>query len=209
MRLKVTLFITTLAFLFSTGIAQAPSGSASKSLRPLERSERLERSCRNKQNKKHKCPKKKPPVQRAGSLSVDCPTPAVGNYPQGPEIGFGFHFTPGTTGAAQYLFDYGDGPHFASSSWEEARYVGLSHTYRRPGTYTFHAAVIDGAGLRVDASCVWYWTSPVVPRGGGNGGTSSNGSYRTGATCRDGSHSSATGSGACSWHGGVRYWLYG
>lgn len=31
---------------------------------------------------------------------------------------------------------------------------------------------------------------------------------RTGAICRDGWHSSATGSGACSHHGGVDHWLY-
>lgn len=31
---------------------------------------------------------------------------------------------------------------------------------------------------------------------------------RTGATCNDGSHSNATGRGACSHHGGVRVWLY-
>jgi len=31
---------------------------------------------------------------------------------------------------------------------------------------------------------------------------------RVGATCRDGSGSDATGRGACSWHGGVRAWLY-
>jgi len=31
---------------------------------------------------------------------------------------------------------------------------------------------------------------------------------RIGAVCRDGTHSSATGSGACSWHDGVAYWLY-
>jgi len=36
----------------------------------------------------------------------------------------------------------------------------------------------------------------------------STGSYRTGAICRDGTRSYATGSGACSWHGGVSYWLY-
>lgn len=34
------------------------------------------------------------------------------------------------------------------------------------------------------------------------------GSYRTGAICSDGSTSSATGRGACSWHGGVSEWLY-
>ena len=32
-------------------------------------------------------------------------------------------------------------------------------------------------------------------------------SVRVGAICSDGWHSSATGSGACSWHGGVREWL--
>lgn len=31
---------------------------------------------------------------------------------------------------------------------------------------------------------------------------------RTGATCNDGSHSTATGKGACSHHGGVAVWLY-
>jgi hypothetical protein len=36
----------------------------------------------------------------------------------------------------------------------------------------------------------------------------SNSGYRTGAICNDGTSSSATGSGACSWHGGVDYWLY-
>jgi hypothetical protein len=32
--------------------------------------------------------------------------------------------------------------------------------------------------------------------------------YRIGARCRDGWRSDATGSGACSWHGGVQEWLY-
>jgi hypothetical protein len=34
-------------------------------------------------------------------------------------------------------------------------------------------------------------------------------SHRTGAICRDGRQSSATGRGACSHHGGVSEWLYG
>ena len=34
------------------------------------------------------------------------------------------------------------------------------------------------------------------------------GIYRVGAICNDGTQSSATGSGACSHHGGVRCWLY-
>jgi hypothetical protein len=32
---------------------------------------------------------------------------------------------------------------------------------------------------------------------------------RVGAICNDGTKSSATGSGACSSHGGVRVWIYG
>ena len=32
------------------------------------------------------------------------------------------------------------------------------------------------------------------------------GTYRVGAECRDGWDSTATGRGACSWHGGVAYW---
>lgn len=32
-------------------------------------------------------------------------------------------------------------------------------------------------------------------------------SYRVGAICNDGTRSHATGRGACSWHGGVNYWL--
>jgi len=34
------------------------------------------------------------------------------------------------------------------------------------------------------------------------------GRYRIGAICCDGTESSATGRGACSWHGGVCQWLY-
>jgi hypothetical protein len=34
------------------------------------------------------------------------------------------------------------------------------------------------------------------------------GTYRVGAICRDGTHSNATGRGACSHHGGVDHWLY-
>ena len=38
--------------------------------------------------------------------------------------------------------------------------------------------------------------------------TTNNRGYRTGAVCRDGWISSATGRGACSHHGGVDHWLY-
>ena len=32
--------------------------------------------------------------------------------------------------------------------------------------------------------------------------------YRVGAICEDGWRSSSTGSGTCSWHGGVDHWIY-
>lgn len=32
--------------------------------------------------------------------------------------------------------------------------------------------------------------------------------YRVGVICRDGTRSYATGRGACSWHGGVKCWIY-
>lgn len=49
----------------------------------------------------------------------------------------------------------------------------------------------------------------VAPSTGSSSSTSqSTSSGRTGAICRDGSQSSATGRGACSHHGGVAQWLY-
>ncbi len=50
-------------------------------------------------------------------------------------------------------------------------------------------------------------TTPAASRGSGST-TSAQSSVRTGAMCKDGSSSSATGSGACSHHHGVAYWLY-
>jgi hypothetical protein len=44
--------------------------------------------------------------------------------------------------------------------------------------------------------------------GGTSGGNSGGSGIRIGAICNDGTHSSATGSGACSHHGGVARWLY-
>lgn len=40
------------------------------------------------------------------------------------------------------------------------------------------------------------------------GGAAQTTRYRVGATCNDGTTSTATGRGACSHHGGVRCWLY-
>ena len=56
------------------------------------------------------------------------------------------------------------------------------------------------AVIAVVVALAWAVTSCHPHQGPGTGG-------RTGAVCRDGTHSSATGSGACSHHGGVSYWL--
>lgn len=56
---------------------------------------------------------------------------------------------------------------------------------------------------QVDIQNGKYTTSTYEPYGYNQG------TVRTGAVCAaDHSYSSATGSGACSWHGGVLYWLY-
>ena len=59
--------------------------------------------------------------------------------------------------------------------------------------------------LAIGAALLLGWvalTSLSHPGAGTPGGV------RIGAICRDGWHSSATGSGACSQHGGVDHWLY-
>jgi len=59
--------------------------------------------------------------------------------------------------------------------------------------------------LAIGAALLLGWvalTSLSHPGAGTPGGV------RIGAICRDGWHSSATGSGACSHHGGVDHWLY-
>lgn len=50
-----------------------------------------------------------------------------------------------------------------------------------------------------------HWTEPRTCTYAPAPGTSSG--YRSGAICRDGWRSSATGRGACSHHGGVAYWI--
>jgi len=50
-----------------------------------------------------------------------------------------------------------------------------------------------------------YSSSPTESSSSGTSGDCPNG--RSGAVCNDGTTSTATGSGACSHHGGVKYWL--
>ena len=51
------------------------------------------------------------------------------------------------------------------------------------------------------------WSTPNTYRNWTLPSLGSTNTYRTGAICNDGWYSTATGSGACSWHGGVARWL--
>ncbi|MBQ3320861.1 G5 domain-containing protein [Candidatus Saccharibacteria bacterium] len=50
------------------------------------------------------------------------------------------------------------------------------------------------------------YVAPTTPQS--TSASTYNNGARTGAICKDGWHSTATGRGACSHHGGVLYWLY-
>jgi hypothetical protein len=64
------------------------------------------------------------------------------------------------------------------------------------------------SGLLLSASM--FLATAAMPMHSGDGKTELQqlGAYRIGAICNDGWQSNATGSGACSHHGGVSCWLY-
>ena len=70
------------------------------------------------------------------------------------------------------------------------RVSGCTHTSAQQKVFD----QIDGRGVQADCTPVVVVTPTVR--------------FRIGATCRDGSSSTATGSGACSSHGGVACWRY-
>lgn len=107
----------------------------------------------------------------------------------------------------------------AAAEAEKAAEQARVDSYLRAVAAAAHAeaaAIQIGENL-VDTICsgnggyFTYWTDPPgaevtscnAPRQ-----TTSGGGGRTGAICNDGWRSSATGSGACSHHGGVAYWTY-
>ena len=63
--------------------------------------------------------------------------------------------------------------------------------------------ILSFALLLIFASCIHSPEEDTDTTSESTSGT------RTGAICNDGTSSTATGSGACSHHGGVDYWLYG
>jgi carbohydrate-binding DOMON domain-containing protein len=70
-----------------------------------------------------------------------------------------------------------------------------TRTTRATSTRT---AIVSKAVQPIIAPTSSPTTNPAIPPSG----------VRIGAVCRDGTTSTATGSGACSHHGGVAYWLY-
>ncbi len=81
--------------------------------------------------------------------------------------------------------------------WEEQKNESLQECYNDSSKFNCWYDEYPGTTLH------WsYYTYTYTPT------TNTNRGYRTGAICRDGWHSYATGRGACSHHGGVDYWLY-
>ena len=77
--------------------------------------------------------------------------------------------------------------------WEEQKQVSLQECYADSSKFDCWYDEYPGTTLH------WsYWVYDNTP---------STNNYRTGAVCKDGWRSSATGRGACSHHGGVLYWL--
>lgn len=82
-------------------------------------------------------------------------------------------------------------------SWEQSRNQALNECYADSSKTNCWYDEYPGTYL--------HWTEPrtytYTPAPGPSNG------YRSGAICRDGWRSSATGRGACSHHGGVAYWI--
>ena len=81
--------------------------------------------------------------------------------------------------------------------WEEQKQTSLQECYADSSKFDCWYDEYPGTTLH------WsYWVYNTTPST-----SPSTNNYRTGAVCRDGWRSSATGKGACSHHGGVLYWL--
>jgi hypothetical protein len=74
-----------------------------------------------------------------------------------------------------------------------------------PGMKTIRLII---SGLLLTASMFLATAATPLQVGQKDGLRQFQGIYRVGAICNDGTQSSATGSGACSHHGGVNCWLY-
>ncbi len=132
--------------------------------------------------------------------SFTCPPYDIGRW-DWYRVEFGYRFSRGSSDIIEFGVDYGDGRSYVTKSESDAIANAYWHKYMDPGTFTARAWLIDARGERANASCQFSWDSTYsdYDYDYGTGG-------RGGAVCNDGTTSSATGSGACSWHGGVAYW---
>jgi len=104
-------------------------------------------------------------------------------------------------GFGSIYIDYGDGHDYTSRTSTDAETNAFWHKYQTPGAFRVAAVITDGSGQVARSSCSWTWTGISISPSPVTG-------PRTGAICNDGTPSTATGSGACSWHQGVAYWLH-
>jgi len=134
-------------------------------------------------------------------LSISCGESVTGNwfsYRNSFDVRWGWDQN---AGFGSVYIDYGDGRGYTSQTKADAERNAFWHKYQTPGDFRVSAVLTDGSGQAARSSCSWTWTGTSIAPDPVTG-------PRTGAICRDGWLSSATGSGACSWHGGVSYWLH-
>lgn len=149
------------------------------------------------------------------SITIDC-GPAVSGSWDWYRVNYEYSFSGGSE-IVQWGMEYGDGRSYVSYNRGQAETDVYWHKYTSSGSYTARAWVEDVDGRTDSDSCTfrWNWVTPPLAIPSQTGSNNSGGSTapastrRVGAICRDGSRSSATGRGACSWHGGVSQWLYG
>ena len=131
-------------------------------------------------------------VVKEPTVTMVCPRSASGNWTWY-YAKFGHLIQPGSAPIVGFAIDYGDGRKFTNSSADQV----FEHRYTASGTFKVVAAVLDGNGKIAFGSCTW--TLSMFSSWGGSGGTPNLG----GSLCRDGTWSSSTGRGTCSWHGGI------
>ncbi len=132
------------------------------------------------------------PVIKEPTVTVICPRSASGNWTWY-DAKFVPLIQPGSAPIAEFAIDYGDGRRFSNSSIDQV----FEHRYTTSGTFKVVAGVRDTNGKIAVGSCTW--TLNMFSSWSGSGGTPNFG----GSLCRDGTWSSSTGRGTCSWHGGI------
>jgi hypothetical protein len=95
------------------------------------------------------------------SISVDCGPPVAGDWDW-------YHKSFGSRWMSwlpivEWGMDYGDGNQYAAHDEASARQDVFWHEYQSPGSYPVRAWVIDSAGRRADATCMFTWMDGGSP----------------------------------------------